>query len=59
MLGLFSADPSYILNGQDVYISCLDGFVQIHHILNGQDVYDILAIYDIRWVCTKPSKHDM
>jgi hypothetical protein len=30
MLGCFSADPSYILNGQDVYVSCLDGLVQIH-----------------------------
>ena len=30
MLGWFSADPSYILNGQDVYISCLDGLVQTH-----------------------------
>ena len=39
MLGWFSADPSYILNGQDVYISCLDGLVQTHHILNGRDVY--------------------
>ena len=30
MLGWFSADPSYILNGQDVYMSCLDGLVQTH-----------------------------
>jgi hypothetical protein len=30
MLGLFSADPSYISNGQDVYMSCLDGLVQTH-----------------------------
>ena len=36
MLEWFSADPSYILNGQDVYMSCLDGLVQTHHILNGQ-----------------------
>jgi hypothetical protein len=28
MLGWFSADPSCILNGQDVYMSCLDGLVQ-------------------------------
>ena len=28
MLGWFSADPSYIFNGQDVYMSCLDGLVQ-------------------------------
>ena len=32
MLGLFSADPSYILNGQNVYISCFDGLVQTHHL---------------------------
>ena len=28
MLGWFSADPSYILNGQDVYMPCFDGLVQ-------------------------------
>jgi hypothetical protein len=39
MLEWFSADPSYILNGQDVYMSYFDGLVQTHHILNGQDVY--------------------
>jgi hypothetical protein len=39
MLGWFNADPSYILNGQDVYMSCLDDLVQNHHIGNGQDVY--------------------
>jgi hypothetical protein len=39
MLGWFSADPFYILNGQDVSTSCLGGLVQNHHILNGQDVY--------------------
>jgi hypothetical protein len=36
---LYFADPSCILNGQDIYMSCLDGLVQTHHILNGQDVY--------------------
>ena len=30
MLGLFSADSSYILNDQDVYMLCLDGLVQTH-----------------------------
>ena len=30
MLGWFSADPSSILNSQDVYMSCLDGLVQTH-----------------------------
>jgi hypothetical protein len=30
MLGWFSADQSYIFNGQDVYMSCLDGLVQTH-----------------------------
>jgi hypothetical protein len=30
MLGCFSVDPSYILNDQDVYMSCLDGLVQTH-----------------------------
>jgi hypothetical protein len=39
MLGWFSADLSYILNGQDVSWSYLDGLVQNHHILNGQDFY--------------------
>jgi hypothetical protein len=28
MLGWLSADPSNILNGQDVYMSCLDGLVK-------------------------------
>jgi hypothetical protein len=27
MLGWFSADPSYILNGQYVYMSCLNDLV--------------------------------
>jgi hypothetical protein len=42
MLGWFRADPSYILNGQDVYMSCLDGlvyFVDPSYILKGKDVY--------------------
>ena len=30
MPGWFSADPSCVLNGQDVYMSCLDGLVQTH-----------------------------
>jgi hypothetical protein len=30
MLWWFSADPSYIINGQDVYMSRLDGLVQTH-----------------------------
>jgi hypothetical protein len=30
MLGSFSADPSYTLNGQDVYMLFLDGLVQTH-----------------------------
>jgi hypothetical protein len=30
MHGWLSADPSYIFNGQDVYMSCLDGLVQTH-----------------------------
>jgi hypothetical protein len=30
MLRWFSADPSYILNGQDVYMSCLNGLVQTY-----------------------------
>jgi hypothetical protein len=30
MLGWFSADPSYILNGQDVYMPCLHCLVQTH-----------------------------
>ena len=32
MFGWFSADPSCILNSQDVYMSCLDGLVQTHFI---------------------------
>ena len=42
MLGGISADPFYILNGQDVYISCLDGLVYFadpSYILKGQYVY--------------------
>jgi hypothetical protein len=38
MLGWFSADPFYILNGQNVYISCLGGLVYFadpSYILNG------------------------
>ena len=42
MLAWFSADPSCILNNQDVFMSCLDGLVYIvdpSYILKGKDVY--------------------
>jgi hypothetical protein len=41
MLGWFSADISYILNDQDVYMSCLDGLVHT----NKTDHNDITEIY--------------
>jgi hypothetical protein len=37
---LYFADPYCILNGQDIYTSCLDGFsADSSCILNSQDVY--------------------
>jgi hypothetical protein len=47
MLRWYSAHPSYILNGQEVYMLCLDGLVQyqmgLHKTIEAWYV-DILAI---------------
>jgi hypothetical protein len=75
MLEWFSADPSYILNGQDVCISCLDGLLQTHLISEMAKISEIylqvvlntinqnpstLYISVIKQqLYTKPSKHDM
>jgi hypothetical protein len=49
MLGWFSADPSCILNGQNVYMSCLDGFrPDPYYILNSLHVM-------LRWFGAHPS----
>ena len=48
MLGWFSAEPFYILNGQDVYmlfLDCLVHFVDTSYILNDQAVYVMLGSF--------------